>query len=220
MKAKPLVVLLLILLCGCTQRATNLSSSFKEAMFGFTDIDKTEQEIVDLPYACMYARVNNGQRIFLVLAFVDINPITGNKQLKWLSADRAMIATELGRIVKTQSLPHSNLQNIRYSEPQNNHLNNPLEKATATYDWQPDYQYGHVGSIERRTIKQEQVNSVIWAKQATLVEEKIHFMDLSKSMSNLFWIDDHGHVVKSKQWLVPKQLYIELEVLKPYSSGS
>ncbi len=218
MKFKTLVLISLIALTnGCSQRSLNLASSVNEGVLGFQDIKKTKQEILEIPYASMYARINNGHQVFLVLALVDINPQTGLQQLKWLSADRAMIVTENGRITKTLNLPHHNLSGINNPISLSANTSNYLNNQTMIYDWQPDYNFGQVAVVRHENIRKEHVASAIWTRSTTLIEETLEFPSLSKSFSNLFWIDENDHVIKSKQWAVPEHLYIELEILKPYS---
>ena len=104
----------------------------KEAFTGLEDTTVTLEKVRDLPYASIYARINHGHRLFLVLAFAETNPVTQSLRLKWVSSDGAMLVTENGRIVKTLNLPDYNLVEAHYPQ-------RPTEKAAAWqsyYDWQ------------------------------------------------------------------------------------
>ncbi|MBF4264226.1 YjbF family lipoprotein, partial [Vibrio anguillarum] len=52
-------------------------------------------------------------------------------------------------------------------------------------------------------------NTSVW-------QENVQFDKSGKSMSNTFWVDRNGNVVKSSQWLIPDALKIDMEILKPY----
>jgi len=62
----------------------------------------------------------------------------------------------------------------------------------------------------------EKITSLLWQKQTTQVHEVITFDQIGQQMQNDYWVDTQGNVVKSAQWLIPDELFIEIEVLKPY----
>ena len=49
---------------------------------------------INLPYASLYARLNEGPRIFVVLGYSE------QGQQKWVTQDQAMLVTQHGRLVK------------------------------------------------------------------------------------------------------------------------
>lgn len=212
-----LIKLVSLLFClfilGCSQRFQDTNATLKEAFIGFDDLELTADEVAELPYASMYARINNGQQIFMVLAYAETNPKNGNTQLKWLSSDKAMIVTENGRIVKTLRLPGGDLVAI-------NELNEaPTKEAkqySVSYDWQPNYQYGQPATVKSKSLASETITSLLWQKNTSRIEEFITFTNTQQSMTNLYWLDDKNKVVKSAQWLIPDQLLVELEFLKFY----
>lgn len=203
-----------LFLFGCTQRFQDTSATLKEAFWGFDNIEVTREQVESLPYASLYARINESHQIFMVLAYAETNPDTGVMQLKWMSSDKALIVTENGRIVKTLLLPEANLVGLTATSP----IPQPSSKEhfwQATYDWQPNYHFGYEAYVSSKKISEQKTASLLWEKDTTLVEETISFKRHSTSMTNQFWVDQQGQVVKSAQWLVPEKLHIELEVLKP-----
>ncbi len=88
-----LLILFVFLLSGCSQRFQDVNSTLDEALFGFDDFTHAQEHVADLPYASMYVRINQGPQLFMVLAYAETNPVTGNTQLKWFSSDNAMITT-------------------------------------------------------------------------------------------------------------------------------
>ena len=79
-----------LLIVGCTQRFQDTSATLKEAFLGFDNVELTKKQVEDLPYASIYARINEGHRIFMVLAYAEENPVNGVMQLKWMSADNQL----------------------------------------------------------------------------------------------------------------------------------
>lgn len=225
---RTLLLSLSFFVLGCSQRYQDTNATIMEAFYGPQDIEISEQQLRETPYASMYVKINDGPRIFMVLAFVERNGRSDAPRLKWVSADRAMLVTENGRIVKTLNLPNANLVDIEFSEdtpfsssnimsPTKSDLTLKSQHWQATYDWQPMYQYNHLASVETRYLGKEQFQSLLWNKSTFLFEESIEFSALNQSMTSRYWLDDKGATVKSSQWLIPEQLHIELEILKPYS---
>ncbi|UUM30040.1 YjbF family lipoprotein [Vibrio japonicus] len=212
---KLIFILSLFSLFGCSQKFSDTNATVKEALFGFSDVKLSAKEIDALPYASLYARINDGQQIFMVLALAEENPETGNIQLKWLSADKAMIATENGRVVKTLLLPEANLVNLSSSHQ----LSGPSTSNAnwqALYDWQPGYHYSKKADVTSRYLGDNSINTVLWNKNTHHILETVTFPNTSQSMENEFWVDEQGNVVKSAQWVIPDTLFIELEILKPF----
>lgn len=212
---RTLLILLLCSISGCSQKFQDVQSTMHEAVFGFDDIKMSHRQVAQLDYASIYARINHGPQIFMVLALVDRNPVTGNDQLKWMSADGAMITTENGRIIKTTSLPNANLLHIS----SDNNLVAPSHKVSswdANYDWQPGYHFSELARVKSFPIATQTTASLLWTKPTTKVREIITFSESQQQMQSEYWLDKNGQVVKSAQALVPNALFIELEVLKPY----
>ena len=205
---------LCVMLSGCTQRFQDTNATIKEAFFGIDSVEMSTEQVANLPYASAYARINDEHRIFLVLAYAEQNPATGETQLKWMSSDKAMIVTENGRIIKTLSLPSANLVSLSATQtlPTPSAANAPWQ---AQYDWQPNYSFGHQANVQSRFVKNEWLTSLLWSKETQLIEETVAFEAPGRTMSNQFWVDEQNTIVKSAQWVVPNKLHIELEILKP-----
>ncbi len=216
--AKPLISALLSLglmtASGCSTKFSSINDSIKFAAFGVDNVTLTKQQIEQIPYLSSYVTINDKAQIFMVLAFIDIHPTSGKKQYKWLSSDSAMIVTENGRIIKTINMPTANLYSVL---PLKNFpsLTND-NQWQAQYDWQPEYQFGQRATISTRQVATEYIESVLWQENTSVWQENVQFDKSGKSMSNTFWVDRNGNVVKSSQWLIPDTLKIDMEILKPY----
>lgn len=202
-----------VFLLGCSQKFQDTNATIKEAFWGLDDVVISAEQVSELPYASLYARINHGQRILMVLAYVEPNPKTGIEQLKWLSSDNAMIVTENGRVVKTLRLPEANLITLdgNIVAPQKTNI-----QWSANYSWKPNYQYDNKANVSSSVVGRETVSSLLWQEPTTIVQEQITFSKTDHSVDNFYWLDSANQVVKTSQWIVPDNLFIELEFLKFY----
>ncbi|MEZ8840943.1 YjbF family lipoprotein [Vibrio splendidus] len=232
---KPLIISLGLFLAGCSQQFQDVNSTFDEAFFGSSDVELSKEHIQTLPYSSIYAEVNDQGKIFMVLAYVGENPHTGAEQLKWMSSDKAMIVTENGRIVQTLLLPYENLSGLVF-QPLNTFSSansssadsssafdvsaNPgAQKWQAVYDWQPNYRFGYKANITRTYAGNETVETPLASIDTKKFQEKINFPMLEQDITNEYWVDSKGKVVKTIQYLGPDMIRLELTVLKHYQSN-
>ncbi|MBO0216673.1 YjbF family lipoprotein, partial [Vibrio sp. Vb2880] len=108
------------------------SATVQEAYGNYIDVELTPEEIDAVPYASAYLKIGDQKQVFVVLAFAEQNPLTGNTQLKWVSADKAMVVTENGHIVKTIGLQTTNLAGIYGNVPA---YSAPSVQYFLSYDW-------------------------------------------------------------------------------------
>lgn len=232
---KPLIISLGLFLAGCSQQFQDVNSTFDEAFFGSSDVELSKEYIQTLPYSSIYAEVNDQGKIFMVLAYVGENPQTGAEQLKWMSSDKAMIVTENGRIVQTLLLPYENLSGLAFqpldafssansSSPDSSSAfdvsaNPGAQKWQAVYDWQPNYRFGYKANITRTYAGNETVETPLASIDTKKFQEKINFPMLDQDITNEYWVDSKGKVVKTIQYLGPDMTRLELTVLKHYQSN-
>ncbi|ERM59204.1 YjbF family lipoprotein [Vibrio cyclitrophicus] len=232
---KPLIISLGLFLAGCSQQFQDVNSTFDEAFFGSSDVELSKEYIQNLPYSSIYAEVNDQGKIFMVLAYVGENPQTGAEQLKWMSSDKAMIVTENGRVVQTLLLPYENLSGLAFqplntfSSESNSSADssaafdvsaNPgAQKWQAVYDWQPNYRFGYKANITRTYAGNDTVKTPLASIATKKFQEKIQFPMLEQDITNEYWVDSKGKVVKTIQYLGPDMTRLELTVLKHYQSN-
>ena len=119
---RPLILSIFALfLAGCTHSQQSMVDTFRASLFDNQDITVADQQIQALPYSTMYLRLNEGQRIFVVLGYIE------QEQSKWLSQDNAMLVTHNGRLLKTVKL-NNNLLEVTNSGQ------DPLRNALAIKD--------------------------------------------------------------------------------------
>ncbi|CAV17241.1 YjbF family lipoprotein [Vibrio atlanticus] len=232
---KPLIISLGLFLAGCSQQFQDVNSTFDEAFLGSSDVELSKEYIQTLPYSSIYAEVNEQGKIFMVLAYVGENPQTGAEQLKWMSSDKAMIVTENGRIVQTLLLPYENLSGLAFqpldafssansssadsSSAFDVSANPGAQKWQAVYDWQPNYRFGYKANITRTYAGNQTVETPLASIDTKKFQEKIYFPMLEQDMTNEYWVDSKGKVVKTIQYLGPDMTRLELTVLKHYQSN-
>lgn len=205
-----------IITSGCTQKFNDVSATVQEAYSNYIDVELSPQEIEEIPYASAYLRIGSQKQVFVVLAFAELNRKTQQTQLKWVSADKAMIVTENGRIVKTIGLQTGNLAGI-YDLPINGQLGD-LD-FELSYDWEESYRYGFPAEVSRKFIKNDTVETPLKKISTSVYEEKISFPTLAKDITNTYWVNNEGDVVKSIQYLGPQMVPIEITVLKEYNKS-
>ena len=75
---RPLILSIFALfLAGCTHSQQSMVDTFRASLFDNQDITVADQQIQALPYSTMYLRLNEGQRIFVVLGYIE------QEQSKW-----------------------------------------------------------------------------------------------------------------------------------------
>lgn len=222
---KTLIAFLGLLMAGCSQNFQDLNTTFDEAMFGDADVATTAEYIQELPYASIYAEINDQGKIFMVLAFVGKNPETGVEQLKWMSSDNALFVTENGRVVQTLLLPYENLSGLSVN-PSNGVVPDfdvsdasKTQKWQSTYDWQPSYRFGYTANIVRTYVNQETVRTPLATIETSKFIEQVSYPALGEQIENEYWVNSEGKVVKTVQYLGPDMTRLELTLLKPYQAN-
>ena len=212
-----LVVLpVLSLTFGCTQKFNDVSATVQEAYGNYIDVELTPEEIEAVPYASAYLKIGDQKQVFVVLAFAEQNPLTGNTQLKWVSADKAMVVTENGHIVKTIGLQTTNLAGIYGDVPA---YSAPSVQYSLSYDWADKYRYGFPAKVQRSRQGKETVITPISSTTTDVYTEVVTFTSLEKTVENQYWVNGKGEVVKTRQHLGPNMVPVELTILKGYSKS-
>jgi len=201
---------------GCTQKFNDVSATVQEAYGNYIDVELTPQEIEAVPYASAYLKIGDQKQVFVVLAFAEQNPLTGNTQLKWVSADKAMVVTENGHIVKTIGLQTTNLAGIYGNVPA---YSAPSVQYSLSYDWPDKYHYGFPAKVQRSRQGKESVITPVSSTTTDVYTEVVTFTSLEKTVENQYWVNGKGEVIKTRQHLGPNMVPVELTILKGYSKS-
>ncbi|MGO2356641.1 MAG: YjbF family lipoprotein [Marinomonas foliarum] len=216
-----LCLIFFLLITGCSQKYQDAGSTIKEAFSAHRDVSITAEQIQTIPYASVFVNVNDKRKIFMVLAITELNPVTTNTKLKWMSADGAMIETENGYITKTLGFDNDNLAGLQQTAfPDFETPNNPKQTHSydAIYDWMPGYRYGIPATVNRSRGAVETISTDLWKKEAVHFKESVSFPSLIDNgmIENEFWVDSKNQVIKSIQYLGPNMDKVEILFIKPY----
>ena len=209
---RPLILSIFALfLAGCTHSQQSMVDTFRASLFDNQDITVADQQIQALPYSTMYLRLNEGQRIFVVLGYIE------QEQSKWLSQDNAMLVTHNGRLLKTVKL-NNNLLEVTNSGQ------DPLRNALAIKDgsrwtrdilWSEDNHFRSAtlsstfsfAGLETLNIAGRNVLCNVWQEEVTSTRPE-------KQWQNTFWVDSAtGQVRQSRQMLGAGVIPVEMTVV-------
>lgn len=202
------------LLPGCAQHVASLGETMKFAVMGQPDVQLPVQKIKQLPYASAYLKVGKAPQAFVVLA------ATENGQQKWVTADKNMVVTDHGRIIKTIGFGEDiiSVDNLK-SDPLALGLLKPdmpkqwQTKTTWTQVFRGGYEI--ISSFEKKGIEQ----ITVLEKPCLLLrfDETVSVPVLNLSYTNSYWLDpDNGMVIKSLQYMGPELAQVQFTILKPY----
>ncbi len=173
----------------------------------------TRAQIEQQPYAMI--GVNNGGKRTAIMVLANIR----GAELHWISADRTIIATRGGRLVRTVGLP----ENIRETRPLGRDpvvdgLHRTTAGATAKriMDFDNSERYGRVVESQYRPVERQNVTIADLTYELLLVVEENRIAVEDWDFENKYWVDPiTGFVWKSLQYIDPKFSPFEISVLKP-----
>ncbi|WP_025246625.1 YjbF family lipoprotein [Candidatus Sodalis pierantonius] len=202
------------LLAACCQSQKGIGDTFALAIFGTPDVEITPAQVRAIPYASMYAKVNDGSQIFVVLAYAE----QGN--LKWATRDQAMLVTRNGRLIKTLGLPDNLLEVTNLDTDPLIHPNRILNGTewTSTRSWTEKGQLRAATFVSRFSLADNETLTILNVPRATRVlEEDVTIVELKTHYRNRYWVDARsGAVIKTEQSIGPDYFPIETTTLTPY----
>ncbi|MEE8248447.1 MAG: YjbF family lipoprotein [Alphaproteobacteria bacterium] len=173
----------------------------------------TREQIEKQPYAMIHLRTPGNAGAVLVLARV------WGRELHWISADRNIVATLDGRLVRTVGLP----ENIRETrslgvDPVASGLHRITAgtKAKRIMDFDDEQRYGRIVTSRYTPIERQKVTIADLTYDLLLVVERNRIAADDWEFENRFWVDpNNGFVWKSLQHVSPRFDPFEIAVLKP-----
>lgn len=175
----------------------------------------TRAQVEQLPYAALAAGVGDGARAMLVLVRAE------GEDLHWVTADKVILVTRRGRLIKTVGLAAVNLANTTLLDP------DPLggqpdlwktpHRLRRTVDLGSPREFGITLVAEWQPGEIEEIATFHGARQALRVKERCHAPHAGWALDNTFWLDPAtGAVLSSIQHIAPDAPPMRLELLKPY----
>ncbi len=216
-----------LFLGGCSALTADIKKIWDVSRQKPQDVVLTAEQIAELPYTAIYARIDGGTQVLIVLGFV--NQTSAVERLTWVTGGRETLVTEHNRIISTAGLAVdlagvSNLTADPLRCVLATNTNCPTE-WTRQIDIQPTYSHpNYKKSSEPRStdtvvsrftvIGPETVALPTGVTQLTRVQEQGQFMFTGQAFTNEFWLAADGHVVKSRQQLTANTKPIELTQVK------
>lgn len=209
-----LLPLFALALVGCSQKMDAFQKTAKLAIWGGDDVQVSAEKVAQTPYASAYLRVGKAPQAFVVLAFAE------NGQFKWIGADRNIVVTHNGRIVKTQGFGEDIAHVINVTPDP---LAVGLLKPSTSLHWQGKMAWSQVqrGDYAVESVFQahgkETVTILDKPRQLLKFTEQVSVPALNAEYTNTYWLEPTtGQVVQTWQYMGPDMALVKLTVLKPY----
>ena len=203
--------------CGDVVRVprvlTNVYDAARLVTVGIPDTPLSRGQVSKIPYASIGAKIGKGPRSLMILAHIRADG------LHWVSADRAVVVTRGGRVVKTAGLPE-NLRDTRFDgqDPVNKSLHQLKQPASfqRRLDFDGDRYFGLVAESTFEPIEEQTLTIVEIEFKLILVRERVRAQTINWDHDNYYWVDVFdGFVWKSRQHIARSFAPIEIEILKP-----
>jgi len=209
-------------LCGLTAAVTGCSelplvsnaySALRLATFGLPDSHIDRALVSQIPYASISAKVGKGPKSLLILGRKE-----GDK-LHWISADRAVLVTRHGRVVRTAGFPE-NLRNTtqEFGDPVNKQLHNLQNSVISTrqIDLDLGLHYGIPIRSKFERIGDREITISELRVKTVLIRERNFASTVNWDFTNYYWVDAFdGFVWKSVQHIARSFPPVSIEILKP-----
>jgi hypothetical protein len=188
----------------------NAYSTARLALGGAAAVPVTKDYITNLPYASIGARIGRGQRAMLVLGRYD------GADRHWISADRAVLVTRNGRLVRTFGVGVDLRETLGLE-------GDPVAAATLAFDGTHrravdaglPLQYGIIVESTFEVMGRRTIEILDTSFDTLWVRERNEAQAVRWRFDNEFWFDfQSGYVWKSRQHFAPDVPPVEIEVYK------
>jgi hypothetical protein len=204
-----------VALTGCikSQALVNAYDAVIITVAGLPDTNITRDSISKIPYASISAKIGKGPRSLLILSQKT------REELHWISADRAVIVTQNGRVIKTYGFPENMRQtHLEGKDPVNRKLHT-LKKSTQfkrSIDIDKGNKFGTQISSSFRVIGSRTITIAEIEIKTVLVVERNTAKTINWSFTNYYWADSYdGFIWKTRQHIAPSFDPVDIEFLKP-----
>jgi len=196
-----------------------LGASFGSGRRGGSGYPISDADIAAIPYASLGVRIGSSAGVVMILASID------GEKLNWVSADRVVLITERGRLVKTIGMPRDLLATrATGSDPLPLVIRGDSQanqaRISRIIDLRPKDDFS-VPVESRCTVRSEETLTILGKPRKLLrVEERVVVRKWRWSTDNLFWVDPTtAKIWKSRQQFCPDVPAITMEVLRPAATA-
>ena len=213
---------------GGTSTGERLGPLAEQLLFGesiFSDPEPapkppvfTRAELNQVPFATIAVKDPDGNRAFVV-------PLADNGgHLVYQDALRRGIIMFGGLVTATQGLPY-NLSAVRFA------VEDPVARPTPVAEWPGrvfrNYQFVGSGGVRDYQITTSCSYEVIARERIEIIElffDTVRVAETcsntARSFTNTYWADPAtGFIWRSEQWVGPRQDPMNIEIIRPYSTG-
>ncbi|WP_113906552.1 YjbF family lipoprotein [Aliidiomarina celeris] len=210
-----------VLLAGCSNITYDVQRTWQYFLQDRSDAEYSQEQIDNLPVTAFYGQIEGAPRTVVLLGFAD--QTTEIPRLSWIAGGRQSFSTEYARIVTTSGLAMNLIAMSNIAEdPLRCIVRMPSRCAS---QWVRQIDMTGKGSAaltgtETLISEFEKFGPELMVlpngdeKLVYRIEETGRFVFARQPFTNQFWIEPDGHVVKSKQTMMPHTNAIELTQLK------
>lgn len=206
--------------CDANPVLSNFARLGQEIINGPPPLPLSREDIANLPYASMAARIGRSPESLLVLGRID------RQELHWISSDSGVVVTRGGRIVKTAGFS-DNLRGTRSAsaDPVDGSLHqykpHPDNAPFIRYlDFDSDRYYGLEIHSQFQTIGATNIDILEINFDVIHIVETAQAQNLNWSYENHYWVDPgDGYIWQSQQHFARTLPPLEFSILKPPALG-
>lgn len=196
------IVTVVLGLSACTAVTEDARRTLEYAFADEKGFELSSEELREFPYTALYVNQDGSPQSLVVLGYVDGEGDDAN--FSWVSQDEETLVTRGGRVIRTLDL-HNNLQATSdlASDPLRCIVTRP-EECLRTWQRELDFEVdgrhftrlaSSIFKVEGETTLQLPAGEV----DVVHVREIVDIELTDESFENEFWIEEDGHVVKSRQ---------------------
>lgn len=220
-----------LFLSGCSSVFSDLKEAWHYATNTPADVELSTEELEAFPYTALYARRADQPRALIVLGFVDGEG--QNSRFQWVSAQREVLETRAGRMVRTDKFEPDLLSMSNLGSDPLLCIQEQLRMQGLSADFNAcDLTWGTtLETLEQGQRSTFAVNSEFRLQGTEAVAlangQRENTVKISEHMvtqpprgrqahkyENHYWLGEDGLIVKSYQHFVPGEPGVSLEVAK------
>lgn len=173
------------------------------------------EQIEAIPYASLGVRIGDSAPVIMILASIN------GRRLHWASADRVVLVTEAGRLVKTIGMPRD-LVETRWTGADallpalRREVGADEVRIGRIVDLRPQDDFGVPVESRCEWRGETRLKLLGSERSAILLTERIRVRKWRWKTENRYWFDPAtGQMLKSRQQYCPDVAPVTLEALKP-----
>jgi len=165
------------------------------------DLTLTRADVDRIHYASLAVRLGDGPQALLILGRYD------GDELNWISAEREVIVTRRGRVVKTYGLPQDLKVTIFLTKDPVGRPSRSiaaLPECLRTLDFEPEHRDGILARSRFEKLGEDEIEILGERRATELWEERGSAAELEWDFVNRYWVEpESGYVWKSRQAAAP-----------------